>query len=165
MQKAFTLIELLVVVLIIGVLSAIALPQYQRAVKRSRGAEALTIAGTLAQAVQSYYLANNTYNGITNDSVLDISLPTTDRWGYSQIGSPVLLTDNSVSMSFNGCTVQDQKCKIQLVNQDGVSLFMEVSQQGTYMYCWRKGSMKCTDYFPCSKQVGTIGDLETACSW
>lgn len=42
MKQGFTLIELLIVVLIIGVLSAIALPQYQKAVERSRTAEALT---------------------------------------------------------------------------------------------------------------------------
>ncbi len=42
MKQGFTLIELLVVVLIVGVLSAIAVPQYSKAVERSRSAEALT---------------------------------------------------------------------------------------------------------------------------
>ncbi len=57
-HKAFTLIELLVVVLIIGILSAIALPQYTQAVEKSRAAEALTNIGSFKRAVDIWKLAN-----------------------------------------------------------------------------------------------------------
>ena len=57
----FTLIELLVVVLIIGVLSSVALPQYQKAVKRARGVEARVALKTWADAVNMYYLEYDKY--------------------------------------------------------------------------------------------------------
>lgn len=75
MQKGFTLIELLVVVLIIGILSAVALPQYQTAVDKARYSELQTICKALAQAAQLYYLANGDWTGSFDD--LDITVPST----------------------------------------------------------------------------------------
>ena len=56
--KAFTLIELLVVVLIIGILAAIALPQYEKAVEKSRMAEVVLNIRTIENCFDEYVLTN-----------------------------------------------------------------------------------------------------------
>ncbi len=55
-NRAFTLIELLVVVLILGILAAIALPQYQFAVEKSRVTEAITVLNAFAKGIDVYVL-------------------------------------------------------------------------------------------------------------
>ena len=57
----FTLIELLVVVLIIGILAAMAMPQYFKAVERSRMAEAITIMDSIVKAQRRKFMQTNHY--------------------------------------------------------------------------------------------------------
>ena len=81
--KGFTLIELLVVVLIIGILSAVALPQYQKAVEKSRISEARLMLKTIYDGYQLCVLQHGADSekctGNTRDNNLltnmDITLP------------------------------------------------------------------------------------------
>ncbi len=84
----FTLIELLVVVLIIGILAAVALPQYTKAVERSRTAEAIQRLGDMATAQQVIYMQNGTFaNSYTGVNALgDITFPTSNDTGSYTIG-------------------------------------------------------------------------------
>ena len=72
-SQGFTLLELLVVVLIIGILAAIALPQYQMAVGKSKFATIKNITRSLAESHQRYYLAYD--QSTTNLNKLDIEKP------------------------------------------------------------------------------------------
>ena len=72
-KAAFTLIELLVVVLIIGILAAVAVPQYQLAVTKSRLTQAWIGVRAIENAQQAFFLANGNY---TSDlTTLDVEIP------------------------------------------------------------------------------------------
>ena len=58
MKRGFTLIELLVVVLIIGILSSVALPQYTKAVEKARATEGVQTAAALSRAIDIWLLEN-----------------------------------------------------------------------------------------------------------
>ena len=71
-KSGFTLLELLVVVLIIGILASIALPQYRKAVERSKSAQAITLLKSVYQAAKAYQLANGNWPEDFNSLALDI---------------------------------------------------------------------------------------------
>ena len=76
-NQAFTLIELLVVVLIIGILAAVALPQYQKAVDKARLSEAFVLGKHFKQMEELYKMTNGAYT--TSFEELQIDIPA----GYS----------------------------------------------------------------------------------
>ena len=70
--KGFTLIELLVVILISGILAAVAVPQYKKAVEKSMVAQVLPLLKTLASAQQIYFLEHGEYANSFRDLLVDL---------------------------------------------------------------------------------------------
>ncbi len=89
MKKAFTLIELLVVVLIIGILSAIALPQYERAVEKARAAEAKIMLKNMYDAQQICLLEHSNWVDCLGSRF----------WDNSSFQPPITLTDDCLDTS------------------------------------------------------------------
>ncbi len=76
LYKGFTLIELLIVVLIIGVLTAIAVPQYQKAVLKSRFSSLMPTTKSIRDGNEMYYMTNGHY--ADNVSKLDVTTTNND---------------------------------------------------------------------------------------
>ena len=66
-EKGFTLIELMIVVAILGILAAIAIPNFMRFQAKSRQSEAKTNLGAIGTTAESYRAEQDTYIATWND--------------------------------------------------------------------------------------------------
>ena len=127
-HTGFTLIELLVVVLIIGILAAVAVPQYQKAVKKARIAEWATTVNAMTKALDLYILSNGWQDelvyflgdktGNYNYADLDIDMP----WeGYAP-SAPEMNNVNKIG-SWNAACFSNES--------DGPNCYIGVSTSGS----------------------------------
>ena len=152
----FTLIELLVVVLIIGILASVALPQYNKAVAKTRAAEVWTLTKSFYDAQKVYYMANGQYtDDLTN---LDIELPANPSF-FDNInaGTEKAYTlrldgeDGSPSLSFG---------KIKGLSGMELSAFVGSGQQILFDCV---GHKYCKSVMPCGNPESIDGGTSARC--
>lgn len=125
----FTLIELLVVVLIIGILAGVALPQYEKAVWKSRNAGMKSLLRSIVEAEKVYFMANGQY--ATRFDQLDLDVP----WKAGPSGS------------WSACNIAtDGSSQAVRVAEDKEMILNKYNNRFGVAIVWTKGKYKCAGF-------------------
>ncbi|QOF81522.1 type IV pilin protein [Variovorax sp. 38R] len=152
-RRGFTLIEVMVVVAIVAILAAIALPNYQEHVRRSKRAEAQGLLMEAAQYMQRHYSANDRYTAVAGKitveaeqkigtgSMLPAALRQSPRSGAAaNYTVSVVARDNPPSYTLKATrtgSMSGDRCGTQTLNSLGAK---GVADQATGLGatdCWR----------------------------
>ncbi len=155
-KKAFTLIELLVVVLIIGILAAVALPQYNKAVKKAQGAEALAAMDAVEKALTVYFLETGGISGNErmNENQLYITMPELKHFHFSvgsngEYGSSHILGEimSQIGTSIQFLNIENNDIRVRL-NVHNIQ-----KNKKSPRTCTALGpTSSCSDYFNCNAE-------------
>ena len=149
-KRGFTLIELLVVVLIIGILSSVALPQYQKAVEKSRQAEAWVTMKSIMDVVKLAQLEK------------DGGLPQWEDLSIQFVAANGSVVDNTFASSFdtkNWNFSYDAERAVATRNNSPV---------GYYSLALRKDGTRCCEAASaeiCAKAGANVNKGVSSCAW
>ena len=142
-KRGFTLIELLVVVLIIGILASVALPQYEKAVNKSRAAGYMANLKPLLQASQACEMVRGE---ICELEVLDIKMPTCDPMpGFDSCQYGAQRAENGemyAVVNFSSAEGCDKECGV----DEGAPMALLVSENGERACCGEEAADMCPKY-------------------
>ena len=130
----FTLIELLVVIIIIGILSAIALPSFLNQAARARQSEANIYVSSMLKGQQVYYLENTTFTGTLGDLDVGTNFNASTNYNYAAVPIGSFVTGVMVTATPTNESLSGSVGKVELSNTSTISLQCNldfIRQRGT----------------------------------
>lgn len=120
-DEGFTLIELLVVIIIIGILSAIALPSFLNQANKAKQSEAKTYTGSMNRAQQAYYLENNSFTSSIGSLGLGIATQTVN-YQYAAVAlSGGSVVTNQATVNLTTAPLKSYVGGVEVANQAATS--------------------------------------------
>ena len=141
LNSGFTLIELMIVVAIIGILAAVAIPQYQNYVARAQVSEAFSLASGAKTAVTEYFMLNGTFPD--NNATAGLPAATDISGKYVQqvtVGVDPVTGESLITATLSGAV------HVNLLG--GVIELLPVDQGGSIQFNCRSGGRDITSYIP-----------------
>ncbi len=147
LQHGVTLIELVVVMIIVGILTAVAIPSYRNYVMRSQRSDAKDAVLALATQQEKHYLQCNAYADVleaaTDCAASELQAADTSKNGWYDLATDANDADPALGYTATATAIngqnqwQDTACRTFSVNQAGVRSALNAGGADNTAECWR----------------------------
>ena len=156
-KQGFTLVELLVVVVIIAILTAAAIPMYEKATRKAQFVQVQTTLRALMQDVDTYTMENGYDTGDWNSLIQSVNCKSTTSWGQCSTDEGLYWTrlenNNVISINF----VPSSKLFVNSKNS-GYTFVKSIGQPWT----WTNSMSRLREYYPVPAYDETF---QMFCDW